>query len=132
MTRYPLVLHTDDGRSFGVTVPDLPGCFSAGASLKEAIENAAEAILCHAQGLVDDGEPVPEPSDHVDLEDFFPREGTALLAYVDVDIEDVLGPARRINITLRPATLRIIDLRAKARGMNRSQYLAYAGTHFEE
>jgi hypothetical protein len=28
--------------------------------------------------------------------------------------------------------LQIIDIRAKARGMNRSEYLAYAGTHFED
>jgi predicted RNase H-like HicB family nuclease len=130
--RYPIILHTDDHQDFGVTVPDLPGCFSAGDSIEEAIDNACEAILAHSEGMAEDGESIPLPSKFVDIADFYPDEGTALLAYVDVDLEPVLGPAKRINITIRPVMLQIIDIRAKARGMNRSEYLAYAGTHFEE
>jgi len=34
--RFALALHTDDGVKYGVTVPDLPGCFSAGDSFDEA------------------------------------------------------------------------------------------------
>jgi predicted RNase H-like HicB family nuclease len=130
--KYPIVLHTDNGQDFGVTVPDLPGCFSAGSSVEEAIENANEAILCHAEGMIIDNETVPLPSEIVDLTNFNPDVGTALIAYVDVDIEAIKGPAKRINITVRRANLEVIDIRAKARGMNRSEYLAYAGTHFEE
>lgn len=44
----------------GVTVPDLPGCFSAGNTLEEAIENAIEAIQCHREGLEKDGGYIPE------------------------------------------------------------------------
>jgi predicted RNase H-like HicB family nuclease len=130
--RYPIILHTDDHRDFGVTVPDLPGCFSAGDSIEKAIDNAREAILAHTEVMAEDGESIPPPSEIVDMADFYPDEGTALLAYVDVDLEPVLGPAKRINITIRPAMLQIIDIRAKARGMNRSEYLAYAGTHFQD
>jgi predicted RNase H-like HicB family nuclease len=129
--RYPVILHTDNHQDFGVTVPDLPGCFSAGDSIEQAIENACEAILAHAEDMVADGESIPKPSEIVDMADFYPNEGTALLAYVDVDLDRVLGQAKRINITLKPAILRVIDKRAKACGMNRSEYLAYAGTHFE-
>jgi len=130
--KYPLVLHTDNGRDFGVTVPDLPGCFSAGNSVEEAIENAREAILCHAEGMILDNETVPLPSEIVDLSRFNPDVGTALIAYADVDIEAIRGPVKRINITIRQANLEVIDMRAKARRMNRSEYLAYAGTHFED
>jgi len=35
--RIIVVLHTDDGQRFGVTVPDLPGCFSGGDSLDDAL-----------------------------------------------------------------------------------------------
>lgn len=129
--KYPIVLHTDNDHDYGVTVPDLPGCFSAGSSIEDAVENAKEAILCHAEGLLEDNEVVPGPSAVVDLSQFYPNEGKAFLAYVDVDLETIKGPARRINITVREASLRIIDSRASARGMNRSEYLAYAGTHFE-
>jgi predicted RNase H-like HicB family nuclease len=130
--RYPIILHTDDHQQFGVTVPDLPGCFSAGESIQAAIDNTNEAILLYVECVVADGEPIPPPSEIVDMSGFYPDEGTALLAYVDVDLEPILGPAKRINITIRPSILQIIDSRAKARGMNRSEYLAYAGTHFEE
>jgi predicted RNase H-like HicB family nuclease len=130
--RYPIILHTDNQRDFGVTVPDLPGCFSAGDSIGEAIENAREAILVHTEVLAEDGESIPLASENVDMADFYPDEGTALLAYVDVDLGPVLGPAKRINITIRPALLQVIDIRANARGMNRSEYLAYAGTHFKD
>lgn len=30
--------------AYGVTVPDLPGCFSAGDTLEEALDNTREAI----------------------------------------------------------------------------------------
>ena len=130
--KYPIVLHTDNDRDFGVTVPDLPGCFSAGNSVAEAIENAREAILCHVEGMVLDNETIPLPSEIVELSKFNPEAGTALIAYVDVDIEAIRGPAKRINITVRRANLEIIDIRANARGMNRSEYLAYAGTNFKD
>lgn len=45
--RFPVVLHTDDGVRFGVTVPDLPGCFSAGDDFDDALSGALEAIELH-------------------------------------------------------------------------------------
>ncbi len=57
--RFPIVVHKDAGSGYGVTVPDLPGCFSAGGTLDEVIESAREAIACHIEGLLMDGEPVP-------------------------------------------------------------------------
>jgi len=130
--RYPIIMHTENHRVFGVTVPDLLGCFSVGDSIEEAIDNAHEAIMLYIEDMAADGESIPLPTQIVDMTDFYPDEGTALLAYVDVDLEPVLGPAKRINITIRPAMLQVIDIRAKARGMNRSEYLAFAGTHFQD
>jgi len=130
--RYPIIMHTENHRVFGVTVPDLPGCFSVGDSIEEAIDNAHEAIMLYIEDMVAEGESIPSPTQIVNMTDFYPDEGTALLAYVDVDLEPVLGPAKRINITIRPAMLQVIDIRAKARGMNRSEYLAFAGTHFQD
>lgn len=57
--RYPVVLHTDDGIRYGVTAPDLPGCFSAGDTLDEALESAHEAIDLHLEGIAEDGEDLP-------------------------------------------------------------------------
>jgi predicted RNase H-like HicB family nuclease len=45
----------------GVWFPDLPGCFSAGDTLDEALRNAPEAIAAYAAALEADGRPLPPP-----------------------------------------------------------------------
>ena len=42
--RFPIVIHKDETSAYGVTVPDLPGCFSAGDTPEDAIVSAQEAI----------------------------------------------------------------------------------------
>ena len=59
--RYVVVIHKDENSDFGVTVPDLTGCFSAGETIEDAIENAAEAIECHLEAMLLDGENIPSP-----------------------------------------------------------------------
>jgi predicted RNase H-like HicB family nuclease len=49
----------DETHAFGVVVPDLPGCFSAGDTLDEALANAREAIILHLSGLAEDSEDLP-------------------------------------------------------------------------
>jgi predicted RNase H-like HicB family nuclease len=61
-THYPIVLYKDPDSDYGVTVPDLPGCFSAGSTIDEAMAMAREAIEFHVEGLAGHGEPVPPPS----------------------------------------------------------------------
>ena len=41
-------------------MPALPGCYSQGDTLEEAIANAKEAIAGYIEALALDGEPVPE------------------------------------------------------------------------
>ena len=53
--QYLIVLHTDDGSSYGVTVPDLPGCFSGAETFEEALLLAKEAIAFHIEGILLDG-----------------------------------------------------------------------------
>ncbi len=57
--RYPVVLHKDSESIYGVTVPDVPGCFSAGDTVDEALLNTSEAIECHLESLLMDGEEIP-------------------------------------------------------------------------
>src|SRR3989338_4900062 len=59
--RFPVVLHTDDGVRYGVTVPDLPGCFSAGDTFDDALDSVVEAIDLHLEGLTEEGEDIPLP-----------------------------------------------------------------------
>ena len=60
---YPIAIETGTStEAYGVVVPDLPGCFSAGDTLDEAMENAKEAIELWLEVAIDDGMAVPEPS----------------------------------------------------------------------
>ena len=41
MAGYIALVHKDEGTSYGVSFPDVPGCISAGDTLEEAVANAA-------------------------------------------------------------------------------------------
>jgi predicted RNase H-like HicB family nuclease len=61
---YPALLEaTPDGSSYGVLFLDLPGCVSGGATAEKAALSAAEALAFHIQGLLEQGQTLPEPSD---------------------------------------------------------------------
>ena len=103
--KFTVVLHTDDGRRYGVTVPDLPGCFSVGDGMDEALESVREAIDLHAETLIEDG---------------------GVWAVVDVPVERYFDPAEKIDITLPRLLLAKIDEYAKAHDVTRSGFLAEA------
>ena len=59
---YIAYLHKENSSDYGVSFPDFPGCVTAGKTLHEAYEMAAEALALHIQGMVEDGDVIPEPS----------------------------------------------------------------------
>jgi predicted RNase H-like HicB family nuclease len=59
---YIAYLHKDCESDYGVGFPDFPGCVTAGKTLAEACRMAAEALALHIQGMMKDGDVVPEPS----------------------------------------------------------------------
>ena len=122
---YPVAIETGTStEAYGVVVPDLPGCFSAGDTLDEAMENAKEAIELWLEVAIDDGMAVPEPkplAEHQRKREF---KGWTL-ALVTIDIASLSDKAERINITLPSRVLRRIDqAAAKAAGESRSGYIA--------
>ena len=129
LMRFVVVIHKDMGTGYGVTVPDLPGCFSAGDTLEEAIESAQEAIACHIEGLLLDGEPVPERATlemHQSNEDY--QDGLWVL--VPVDISKLSSKTRRVNITLPERVLAIVDQASVREGGSRSGWLARAALSY--
>ena len=127
--RFPIVIHKDDDTAYGVTVPDLPGCFSAGDTLEEAIEAAGEAVACHIEGFLIDGEPIPE---RVALEAHQCREDfrDAVWAIITVDISKLSSKTRRVNITIPARVLTIVDQAAVREGETRSGFLARAALSY--
>ena len=124
--RYLAFLH-GDGSGHGVSFPDFPGCVSDGATPDEALARGEAALAFHAEGMEEDGLPLPQPRSVAevmaapDLADW--REG-AQLAWVSL-IRD-RGTARRVNVSLDPGLLDAIDHEARRRGMTRSAFLSSA------
>lgn len=123
--RYPIAIEPgDEHHAFGVVVPDLPGCFSAGDSLDEAIDNAREAIELWLETVIDDGGAVPEPRTITEHQ-ANPEFSGWVWAVVTVDLAELSDKAERVNITLPARVLRRIDLAAKAAGESRSGFIAH-------
>ena len=124
--RYPVAIEPATKNSvYGVAVPDLPGCFSAGDTWDEAITNAEEAILLHLEALIDQGEAPPEPTrPNVNQKAY---KGW-MWALVDVDLAKLSDKAIRVNITVPERLLGSIDKYAKRQGESRSAFLVRAAT----
>ena len=127
--KYPVLIHKESSSDFGVTVPDLPGCYSAGATMEEALESAQEAVLTHIEGLLMDQEPIPTPSS---VESLLPEwnEKGAVWALVPVDLSVLSKRAKRINITVPENLLRKIDAFAMKDGDSRSGLLVTAALQY--
>lgn len=123
--RYPIAIEPgNEGQAFGVVVPDLPGCFSAGDTLDEAIDNAKEAIELWLETTIDDGGVVPEAG-NINSHQSNPEFAGWIWAVVDIDLAKLSDKSERINITLPSRVLRRIDAAAKAAGESRSGYIAH-------
>lgn len=76
----------------GVEFPDLPGCFSAGDTQDEAIENAHEALQLYAEVETSRGRRLPEP-----------RPFDVL--YSDPEIREEAQGAPIVGVPLREASI---------------------------
>ena len=119
MTGYIALLRKQADSDFGVEFPDFPGCVTAGISLEDARRMAAEALLLHVEGMIEDGDAIPEPSG---LDEILcdPHYSDAVAVLVDV-------PTRRprsvrVNISVPEDVLQAIDRVTD----NRSRFLADA------
>lgn len=93
-------------------------------------DRAARALAFHVEGLVNDGEAIPQPRtiDAIkadpDLADWR-EEADLVLVPLLLD----RGSSRRVNISLDRGLLEAIDDEARQRRMTRSAFLATAARH---
>lgn len=118
---YPVVF-THEANIYNVSVPDLPGCFTFGNNLLEAIEMARDAIsmwLCDAE---DKNESIPAASDlnmiNCELESF--------INLIDVDTTEYRreNDNRAVKKTL--SIPHWLNAKAEKAGINFSQTLQKA------
>ncbi|WP_458756675.1 type II toxin-antitoxin system HicB family antitoxin [Afipia sp. TerB] len=123
MRQYIALIHKDETSDYGVSFPDLPGVVSAGQTLDEARDMAAEALAFHLEGMQADGEALPEPSS---LEDIMAvaENRNAVAALIQAPSPDV--KTVRINITMPADVLQEIDRYAEKEGYTRSGFLTQA------
>jgi len=106
---YPIAIEAgDEQHAYGVTVPDLQGCFSAGDTLDEAIAHAKEAITGHIELLVEMGADIPAVSS-INMLAKNPEFAGYIWAVVDIDVTRLLGGSEKINVTLPKSLIDRID-----------------------
>ena len=126
---YPVVVHKDQTSDYGVSVPDLPGCFSAGCTLDEALENVKEAIECHIEGMLLDGDSVP-PAQGIEVHKSNREWMEGIWALVQIDLSKLSGKSKRINITIPERLLLQVDHYASRHGETRSGFLVQAALEY--
>jgi predicted RNase H-like HicB family nuclease len=127
MARYIGLIDGKKG-SYGVVIPDLPGCTAMGKTVDEALRNAAGAARVWAEDALADKEKIPRPTAAENLR-------------VDRDIADALahgaafcvvplvldsGRSAKANLSLDAGLLEAIDEAAAEKGLTRSAFIASA------
>ncbi len=106
---YPIAIEKGSANeAYGVIVPDIKGCFSAGDTFEEALENAKESIAGHLEILAEDGCDIPlasEASLYLNADEY---KGF-IWAVIDIDVSRYLGKAEKVNVTLPSRLIRLID-----------------------
>ncbi len=128
MAHYIALIHKDAESDYGVSFPDFPGCISAGVNLDEARRMGAEALALHIEGMIEDGEAIPEPSNlDAVMHDPDNRDGVAILIPADIKAKAI-----RVNVTVPEDALREIDAYAESHGFTRSGFLVTAAKRLME
>jgi len=124
MMRYPIFIEVGSASTaYGVVVPDLPGCFSAGDTLDETVEAAKEAAAAWIDAAMDSGIQIPRPSPLDNLRQH--QEYSGWIVGI-IDLEDAMADdtIERVNITLPRRVLRRLDDLAKAKGQSRGAFIS--------
>jgi predicted RNase H-like HicB family nuclease len=98
MSRGYLVVYEHRTEGYSSYAPDLPGCISTGASLKEMQRSMRETINAHLVGLAEHEEKAPQPATTI-VHFPHPSEGHGIdhwvVERVEVDVLKIGNPRRQ-------------------------------------
>ena len=126
----PVAIHKDTDSLYGVTVPDIPGCFSAGETIEEALSNTREAVVFHLAGMLEDGEAVTVSTRQIEELAQEADYAGATWALIDVDLQRLSLKQTRFNVSWPEYLLARIDAYAEAHHETRSGLLAKAAERY--
>ncbi len=122
-----------DGKAgaYGIYFPDLPGCTAMGATIDEAIANAAEAMRDWANATEQKGGAIPPPRARESVcED---SEASEMLGegalLVRVPLVRETGRPVKANLSIDAGVLAAIDAEAKRRKLTRSAFIELMARH---
>lgn len=124
--KMPIAIHKDPGTVYGVTVPDVPGCFASGDTIEEAIESAQSAIYAYIETAYELGDKIDVKASKINDLRGDADYADAVWALVDIDPMKIDPTPERVNISLPRFVLGKIDEHATARSEKRSGFLARA------
>ncbi|MGV3579983.1 type II toxin-antitoxin system HicB family antitoxin [Brevundimonas sp.] len=128
-TRTYIAIVEEASEGYGVSFPDLPGCVSAGDTMEEAVAAAGEALSLHLDGMIEDGEDLPDARslDQID-DDLGQPAGRFIYASVSADIDE---SSERVNVYLPKSLLDQIERFGQRTGIdNRSTFLRLASRYY--
>jgi len=130
MTSYSALIDGKAG-SYGVYFPDLPGCVAMGATIEEAVVNAAEAMRDWVDVTVERGGAIPEPRPlEALLADTEVSEDTGSGALLrSVPLVRHSGRPAKANLSIDSGILAAIDAEAKRRKLTRSAFIELMARH---
>jgi predicted RNase H-like HicB family nuclease len=122
MTDYLALIRIVDGSGYSVRFPDFPAIAADGHTIDEARDAAREALAAQVGFMLDEGQPIPEPSrlDRV-MRDRRNRDAIALLLPAPP-----IGKAVRVTVSVDERLLREIEALAVAQGLGRGDVIAEA------
>lgn len=121
MIYYTAIVHKDENSAYGLSFPDLPGCFAAADTWDDLPKAATEAFDLWFEDMPDvkpasleEVRKRPEVAAAI-------KDGAVLMPIPYIPADNAM---ERVNISLERGLLRAIDETAKKRGMTRSSFLA--------
>ena len=121
---FPAFVEIDADGSASGFFPDVTGCFFAGETPEQTLQDAHSALSAHFELMAEKEMLIPEASQQW-MTDF---SQPGIWIYIDIDITRYLGKSERINITMPQLLIEKIDqaVGSDMRYSSRSHFLAEA------
>jgi predicted RNase H-like HicB family nuclease len=124
MPHYIAVVHKDPDSAYGISFPDLPGCFSAADDEADIIPNALEAVELFLEG--EDKLPAPSGIEKIKSDPLVAADLAEGAYLMSIPYHFNPGRSTRVNFTINKGLLKLVDEEAARRKMTRSALLAQA------
>ena len=116
---YIAVIRKEEGADYGAYFPDFLGCVTAARTLEGLKNMAVEVLQLHIDGMLEDGEELPQASSLDDIKNA--NQDAEIFFFISAKVPT---KAKRINITIDEKLLRKLDRYLEKHGDNRSHFFS--------